>query len=446
MHSHSFSESVAPAGAITVEPEAGGAPVSRTGSLHTHILRGSAILVSGSVLVSALDFVYNIAIARMLGAAGFGHAALLYTLLMLLSSVQLSFQLVCAKFVAHNESAGAKAATYQNLLRRAWRMSLLIGGVIAAASIPLSQYLRLPSPALIMLLGAAVTFHVPLGVRRGAMQGVCAFRRLAFSLALESLCRLTGAVLLVKAGFGVFGVALTIAGSVMVAYFASNPGKRFSAPSAIESRASFGEGMQAILFFAGQVLLNNVDIVLVKHFFAAGDAGLYAAVALVGRVVYLFSWSVVSAMFPLSARGETSERPHRVLLTPILLVTAMTLAFVLGLALIPEWLWTAVLGSRFHATGMPTALLEWYAMATGIYALAVVVMGYEMSRRISYGVWLQLAFGVGLIAAVHFLHASLLQVIGAKALLMAALLAVVSLPFRRFPAICRSVVARTPEC
>ena len=55
------------------------------------------------------------------------------------------------------------------------------------------------------------------------------------------------------------------------------------------------------MFFSGQVLINNCDIVVVKHFFPSESAGIYAAVAMVGRVVFAFSWAVVSSMFPIAA-------------------------------------------------------------------------------------------------------------------------------------------------
>ena len=57
---------------------------------------------------------------------------------------------------------------------------------------------------------------------------------------------------------------------------------RAAVPSELHIPDAFREALQAIVFFAGQVLINNCDIVLVKHFFPSTEAGLYAAVALVG--------------------------------------------------------------------------------------------------------------------------------------------------------------------
>src|SRR5690348_14192665 len=67
------------------------------------VLGGSVIMLTGSALVSILNFAYNIAVARMLGPAGFGHAAVAITLLMFVSAMTLSFQLVGAKLVARSE-------------------------------------------------------------------------------------------------------------------------------------------------------------------------------------------------------------------------------------------------------------------------------------------------------------------------------------------------------
>ncbi len=62
--------------------------------------------------------------------------------------------------------------------------------------------------------------------------------------------------------------------------------------------------VQAIVFFVGQVIISNIDILMVKHFFPPDLAGLYAAIALVGRLLYFGAWSIVSAMFPVSAENK----------------------------------------------------------------------------------------------------------------------------------------------
>jgi O-antigen/teichoic acid export membrane protein len=395
------------------------------------MLRGSIVLLLSTGLVSATNLLYNIAIARGLGAAGFGHATAIYTLLMLLSAVTLAFQLVCSKFVAKNREIPAKRAIYKDLLRRSWQIGLALGVLLVLSSSAIAKYLNLPASRDIVLLGIGTAVYIPLGVRRGMLQGLYDFRRLAVNFVLEVLVKFGGTLILLFYGWGVTGVIAAVVASIIIAYVAASPAKDVRADLTGAIPASFREGMQAIVFFVGQVIISNLDILLVKHFFPAAVAGLYAAVALVGRVVYMFSWSVISSMFPVSAASAHRRASHAVLKSALALVTAMTTAFTIATWLAPAALWKAILGARFlGAIQAPfSPLLASYSAMTSIYSIAVVLLTYEMSRRIANATWVQLGFSALLPIGISIFHNSLQQVIMVQLLLMLGLLLAVSLPF-----------------
>lgn len=397
---------------------------------HSRLLSGSVIMLGGIAIVSAFNFGYNVAMARMLGPAEFGHASAAVTLLMLVSAITLAFQLVCAKFVARNETPGARATLVNSLMKRAWLVGVALAAGLSLTSGPLAQYLRLPSAHIIQLLTLGIAFYVPLGVKRGAMQGACAFPRLTGNFILEVVVKFGGALLLVGLGFGVIGAVIAIAASVVLAYFLP-PMKRgfFAAPQAC-APASFREGMQAIVFFVGQVVINNIDILLVKHFFDPRTAGMYAAVALVGRVLYFASWSVVSAMFPITAGAKPKEHNASLLVLPLLLVVVLAVGFILLMTFAPGVIVHFIFGGGYHEA---EPLLSLYAAATGLYSLSVVLMAYEMSRRIANTGWIQLFFSGAIVAGICLFHATLRDVIMVQIVLMVVLLIVVSLPFFRLP-------------
>ena len=401
---------------------------------HSRILGGSLVMLIGSGLVSSVNFCYNVAVARLLGPAGFGHAAAAVTLLMLVSAITLAFQLVCAKLVARSQSDGEKAAVYTMLLRRAWIVGLALGGVLGLASHAVSGYLRLPSNNVVLLLGAGVAFYIPLGVKRGGYQGVYAFSRLTANFIIEALVKFSAAIVLMKMGFGVNGAVGAIAASVVLAYFLPLTPPELKAQPAAGIPLSFSEGMQAIVFFVGQVIINNIDILLVKHFFAPSQAGLYAAIALVGRVVYMLGWSVVSAMFPISAGAKRDSSSATVLVVPLLFVLGIALAFTVGLGLFPEVALRAVFGPGFRAARVGLdSLLMLYAAATGAYALSVVLMAYEMSRKLANSGWVQLAFSGMILIGISVFHATLYQVVVVQLVLMVGLLIASAIPFFRMP-------------
>jgi O-antigen/teichoic acid export membrane protein len=391
-------------------------------------------MLAGTILVSLLNFGYNIAVARMLGAAEFSHAAAAVTLLMLVSCLTLAFQLVCAKFVAKNATAASQSYAYHSLLRRSWTVGIALGAVLIVMSRAVTAWLRMPSPTLVIVLALGMAFYVPLGVRRGALQGVYRFRQLSLNFIVETTVKFFSAVLLIRMGYGIFGAVSAISISVILAYFF------YRTPAALSEQpqpgipASFGEGIQAIVFFVGQVIINNIDILMVKHFFQPDVAGLYAAVALVGRVLYIASWQVVSAMFPVAAAGRSESEGREswmVVAIPLAFVTFLCLGFLLILGIFPGTILRLLFGARFHA-GLDTHnLLVLYAAATGGYALSVVLMAYEMSRRIANTGWLQLVISGLVVIGITLFHNTLRDVIVVQQVLMAVLFLAVAVPFVR---------------
>jgi O-antigen/teichoic acid export membrane protein len=397
------------------------------------VLSGSMVLLTGSGLATAFNFIYNLAVAQFLGAAAFGHAIAVYTLLVLVSAVTLSFQVVSAKVVAQQDTLEHKSSAYRGFHRQAWMCGAMTGLFLFVLRNVIANYLHLPSPFLVVLLAVGAVFYVPLGSRRGYLQGTCGFRALAINLVLEGFIRLAGSLLLIELGYGVTGVIAANAAAVAIAYLFAFFRQPAMPSSEVPVPVSFREGLQAIVFFVGQVLINNCDIVVVKHFFPPAPAGLYAAVALVGRVVYSSSWAVISTMFPVAAAASRKQEPrrHGVLGTSMLLVLGIGSVLTLGLRLAPAGLWTMLFGSRFGITqghNLPF-LLALYAATTTVYSLSVVVIAYEMSHKIANTGWVQLAFTAVLVGGMYRYHSSLEQVILVQLVMMVLLLIFVALPF-----------------
>jgi hypothetical protein len=187
-----------------------------------------------------------------------------------------------------------------------------------------------------------------------------------------------------------------------------------------------------MVFFSGQVLINNCDIVLVKHFFLANEAGIYAAVAMVGRVIFAFSSAIVNSMFPLVAGTRDEDRRNLgVIATSLMLVLVVGSALALGLRIAPAWIWTSFFGSGFELAGKYNLpyLLALYAITTIVFSLSAVMITFEMSYKIANTSWVQLAFSGLVIAGICRFHSSLREVILVQLVLMAALLVCVAAPF-----------------
>src|ERR1700743_852916 len=400
-------------------------------SASSTVLSGSAIMLVAMMLVNVFNFAYNMVMARLVVGACFGKMKAALTMLLLASCVSLAFQLVCAKFVARGQVDSAKAAVVHSLLGKAWIVSLVLGALLFAAQKPVATYLNIPSPWIVGILALGIAAYAPLGVKRGAMQGVLAFPRLGVNFVLEAAVRLIIGVGFVVAGYGVLGAVGAISAAVITACFLPRLPVSLRGKAGVAEPLSLAEAVQAIVFFVGQVIINNIDMFLVKHYFASDPAGIYAAISQIGRLLYFASWfGVVNAVFPVTAAAGVDEKKtkaHGIGLL-LMLVLGLSLLFIAISAIFPQLILGVIFGSRFIDIGW---LLAFYAAATGLYSLSVVFIAYEMSRRIANTGWLQLMFSGALVLGIALFHGSLHEVIMVRIALMALMLAMVAVPFLR---------------
>ena len=400
-------------------------------TLQARIVSGSLVLLSGSGLNTAINLVYNIEVARALGPRGFGHATVIYTILVLLSAVTLSFQIIAAKMVAQQEELPSKAAVYRLFHRASWASGITVALALVTFKAAIANYLNLPDSSLVSLIAIGAAFYIPLGARRGYIQGACGFRKLAINLVIEQAVRLGASVAFIAIGWGLYGVIVANSAAIAIAYYAAYSRLSGYSPSPRLAHAAH-ETSQAAGFFAGQMIISNCGIVLVNHFFPAHEAGLYAAVAMVGRVIFSFSQAVMNSTFPLVA-GTTHEerRDLRVIATSLMLVLGVGLAISIGLCLAPPELWTHLFGSEFAIAGKYNLpyLLALYALGTVIYSLAGVIITFEMSYKIANTSWVQLVVSGLLVGTICVYHSSLREVVIVQLVLMVLLFIFVAVPF-----------------
>jgi O-antigen/teichoic acid export membrane protein len=390
------------------------------------------VLLTGSSLATVLSLAYNIVIGWFLGPKNFGHATVVYSLLVLLSAISFAFQIVTAKMVAQQTSPETKAEIYRSFHRSAIGCGISVALVLFLFRQGIAGYLNLPDSSLIAMLAIAAGFYIPLGARRGYDQGSCKFHRLAMSLVIEGAVRLGGSYALVLAGYGVQGVVAANAVAMAVSYFAMTQRLPASAPNPLRFWEGTREIGQALLFYSGQMIINNCDLVVVKHIFPAREAGLYAAVGLVGRVIFVLSAAVVNSTFPIVAGTRAEERKDlRLIATPLLLVLGIGSFVAFAMWIAPAGLWTTILGPGFQIAGKYDIpyLSALYALKTVVYSISAVVITFEMAHRIANTSWIQLGFSGMLIAGIYQFHSSLHQVIMVQLAVLSALFVVVAITF-----------------
>ena len=375
-----------------------------------------------AMIVNLGNYLYNLIVGRMLGPSGFADASLLVTMLLVLSFLAMTFQLTAAKFSA--EMDGEESQLLVSLMSR---YGLVVGAVISLCMVLFSNQLQLffqsQSAWMYIIFALCVPLYFLMSVGRGYVQGIRNFRQLSISYQVEMLIRLCGTVALLRLldVDPAISISLGILASVALGYLPIR-NKR------VKPISSAGRITKTLLVFAtytlvyelSQVLINNTDILLVKHYFAAEEAGLYAALAMIGRVVFFIAWMFAMILLPHVVAAEKAGKDSRSLLWKYVGYTAILGAIITGVSyILPELIVHILFGTAY----VEIASLLWlYALATSLFAVANMFAYYFLSRSVYGPIYLTFIVGLLQIFGLVAFHDTLLQVVLLQLVLMGILL------------------------
>src|SRR5436309_6013638 len=181
---------------------------ARPGSL----LRAGMLVAPLLALGNALNYAYNLVMARLLGPAGYGALGALLALALIASVPGLALQVVVARHTALRAGdRRAVAELWSATLAWVVLAGLALALLLAAAGPLLSGYLRLGSLTPALWLAASVAPLPALAAVQGMLQGCERFVLLALVLVAAAAGKLAAGVALVALGAGVDGAIAAVA-------------------------------------------------------------------------------------------------------------------------------------------------------------------------------------------------------------------------------------------
>ncbi len=377
------------------------------------------------LIVNGGNYLYNLILGRILGPAQFADAAVLITFLLVLSFVAMTFQLVTAKFsvIFENDS-------FKNFISSTYKLATVFGIVLGLLVIFFSNHLQhifnTSSSSMFVIFGVGVPLYFLMSVNRGVYQGKKEFKLLSITYQAEMLSRLLitlGLIFLfniqssIVIAIGILislGFGLVPFRSVKI-HFKS---VRLIEPAKVKRVRNFF--VITAFYELTQIIINNSDILLVKHYFESYDAGLYASLALIGRIVYFIAWMFVMLLLPTVVQlKKEGKKTAPILFKYLGYIAGIALLIVFGCSLFPETAITLLFGHSYLAMA---PLLWQYALATGLFAISNIFAYYYLSLDRYIPVVISGVFGVLQMSLVIFFHNSLEQVVHMQIVAMFLLL------------------------
>lgn len=387
------------------------------------------------LLVNGGNYLYNLLLGRYLGPEKFADAAILVTFLLVLSFMAMTFQLVTAKF-----SVLFNGDTFDRFINYIYKISvifsLLLAVLIIIYSAQLQQFFNTSTKTMFTVFGIGVPFYFIMSVNRGIFQGKEQLFSLSITYQTEMLSRffITFALLFLLDISSSIVIAIGIFFSFIFGIFPIKiPKLSLSNDFTIDTHnKKLIKNFFIITAFyeLTQIIINNSDILLVKHYFDSYNAGLYASLALIGRIVYFMAWMFVMLLLPTVIKLKKEGKSTLPILTKyVFYIALISTTIIVFCVFFPEQIILVLFGDSYIAMA---PLLWKYATATGVFAISNIFAYYYLSLDKYIPVIVSGLFGLLQVLLIVFYHSSLEQVVVVQIIIMVLLLVIQLLLFLIF--------------
>lgn len=383
------------------------------------LLKGVSFLFAGNIIASICNYLFQIVMSRHLSVADFGAMNSLLSLMVITAVPAVSISLVSAKYVS-NFQANAELGKIRVFRKKVFAKLISFGIPVLAFLLiisPLvSAFLKISSyiPVMILFVISFFSFLVPLNL--GILQGLQRFLPLGICSVFIGLFLLTFGITMVLLGLGLNGAMMAFLGTALCAFIISFHFTK-DLPKSDPESDDLGIGIGNILNYSrtvvlsslGMMALSNFDLILVKHFFPAEQAGVYAAVSVLGKIIFYFSGAMVMAMFPIVSGNHALENNQLHTLKKAFGITVLLAGSgLIVLIAVPDFMLSLLFGKGFSEGA---SFLRIFSFAMFFMALNNVLCNFLLAIERKRFIIVLLMGCVVEILLISFFHQSLTTIL-----------------------------------
>lgn len=366
------------------------------------------------MVINVINYSYHLIMGRVLGPVDYGVLASIYSMLYLISVVPSSASISIIKFVSSAMSDGETYSIFKSLSRFVFYLALILSFAFIVLSPFVAKFLHIENYWIVAMVSVVMFFTLITLVNQATSQGLLKFTGSVIPNLVSAVVKLGLGIILVILGWSVFGATFAVAVGAVLSYLYS----RWFINKILPKRKD-GEvfNLKPFLKYSIPVLIQafsftslfTVDVILVKHFLSPFDAGLYAALSTLGKIIFFAVTPIVGTMFPIvagrKARGESYEKVFLASFGTTFIISAVVVVF--------YWLFPNIAIGVLYGNAYLSAKFElvWMGVFILFYTLSNILVNFSLSLGRTKVVWLPFAASLFQLLALWFWHGSLLEVI-----------------------------------
>lgn len=407
-------------------------------SLISHdLISGSFYIFVGSMFANLLAFLLNLFLARNLNYADYAIYATLLSVINLFSIPANSLNAIVSKFATvyfvSNQKDKLKQL-YIVFFKFVLGVCLFLIIFFITLIPVIGKFLNIDNPVYLTVTVISICLFYLSNLNNALLQSLLKFGFLSVLTSFGGILKIATGVVLVYAGYralgGILAVVIMTLGMYLISYVP------LLTILKTKSSGKINLNIEEIRMFAIPTFVTivcmtsftSIDVILVKHFFRADLAGLYAGLSLIGKVIFYFTFPIPVVMFPLLIKRHTTGKGFLNLFYLSLIIVAIPSLLITAFYFIrPEFVINIFLGGRNYL--LVSRYLGIFAIFLSVFSLVNVFVNLFLSLNYTK-VFMPVVLAALLqILLINLFHADFNQVIWDSLIVSAILFVCLSILF-----------------
>ena len=385
------------------------------------LISGSLIILIGSFIANIFNYLFNLLLGRFLSVSDYGLITSLVSLIVFFAVVQATLTGIFAKFTA-SFRAREETEKFATLFSSGFFLSLATSVTIFVFLLFLSPlisgFLHVNDIKILSVIYLYISISIFYALPSGILQGEMRFMVLSAINIISAITKIILGIGLVILGFKVFGAALGVFASMLIAYvlgmgFIVKKLKAISI-SHLQEGVFLDEfkkySYKFFLATIGITIISSGDILLARFFLTPVMSGQYAALSLMAKSIFYLTSPIYFVFFPLIAhKNEKKENITNTLLLAGLMIAGVSLSISVAYFIFPHLILAIFFPAKEYL--VLSSYLGFFSIVITVYSLAYLLQNFFLSIGKTNVYIFNLISGFLFVLLVYFFHSGLIEII-----------------------------------
>lgn len=386
------------------------------GYLRRNIVSSGSFLIAATLLSHVINLAYSAYIGRELSLSDFGLITFIASATSIISVVFSAIAATVNHHVAYLTARYGKGSgiSFHNRVQKKFVLpTLLISLIWLVSSQQISHYFHTDTIVPILTFVPIILVGFFTSISAGFIKGRFLFHLIGVFYLTEAISKFILAYVFIESGndaLAYLALPFSIIISAVVTLISA------SVVSHKEIKDHHYNHKFSVSFFSAAFLTGlasnaflTVDVMLVKHFFSSSNAGLYALLALIGKMIFFFGSLMNAFIISVVSRDQGAHRnPIKHFYVVLSATIFLTFSASIGLVIAGPLVLPIIFGSKISQIN---PYLLPYSLAIAMYTVSTSINIYHLAKKHYFFSILSLISTISLIFGISLFHNSLHQVV-----------------------------------